>query len=133
MGATTMRTVAHTLFRVGVTLLGLWLGGAQSTLAADVPVAVSPAPEEPLPVPTGWELRLTPYAWGPSLNGKQTVRGRTVDVDITFVDLVRKILEHGDTLLGAMANVEARNGPFGLYADGVYMLVRASAASPGHG
>jgi hypothetical protein len=123
-----MRTVAHTLFRVGVTLLGLSLGGAQSALAADVPAAIAPAPpEESLPLPTGW-YRLTPYAWGPSLNGKQTVRGRTVDIDITFVDLVRKILEHGDTLLGAMANFEARYGPVSLYADGVYMLVNASGS-----
>ena len=50
-----------------------------------------PAVEQPLPVPTGWTVRLTPYVWAPSLNGTQTVRGRTVDVDISFYDLARKI------------------------------------------
>lgn len=96
-------------------------------LAADA--ASAPAPyvaEQPLPVPTGWTVRLTPYVWAPSMNGKQTVRGRTVDVDVSFYDLVRKILEHGDSLIGAMGNVEARNGPFSFYADGVYSLVNVS-------
>src|SRR3954454_6809035 len=121
-----MRTVAHTLVRAGFTLLGLWFGGAGSALAADVPAPVPYVAEQPLPVPTGWTVRLTPYLWAPSLNGTQTVRGRTVDVDVSFYDLARKILEHGDTLIGAMGNIEARNGPLSLYADGVYMLINAS-------
>src|SRR4051812_29312589 len=121
-----MRTVAHTLVRAGLTLLGLWFGGAESALAADVPAPVPYVAEQPLPVPTGWTVRLTPYLWAPSLNGRQTVRGRTVDVDVSFYDLARKILEHGDTLIGAMGNIEARNGPFSFYADGVYTLINVS-------
>ena len=110
-------------------LLGFWLGGTGSALAADVPAPppLSPAVEQPLPVPTGWTARLTPYVWAPSLNGTQTVRGRTVDIDITFVDLARKAFEHG-TLLGAMGNFEARNGPFSFYGDGVYVLVNTSGS-----
>src|SRR3954453_17845810 len=126
MGAT-MRTAAHTGLRASFALLGFWLGGAGSAVAADVPAPpLPPAVEQPLPVPTGWTVRLTPYVWAPSLNGRETVRGRTVDVDVSFYDLARKILEHGDTLIGAMGNIEARNGPLSLYADGVYMLVNAS-------
>ena len=53
-------------------------------------------------------------------------RGRAFDVDVSFYDLVRKILEHGDTLIGAMGNIEARNGPLSLYADGVYTLINVS-------
>src|SRR5690242_12104003 len=124
----TMQAGAHKLLRAGFTLLGIWLGGSQPTLAADV-AALAPVPyavEQPLPVPSGWTYRLTPYIWGPSLNGTQTVRGRTIDVDVSFYDLVRKILEHGDTLIGAMGNLEARNGPLSLYADGVYTLINVS-------
>jgi len=120
-----MRTVAHALFRVGFALLAV--GGAGSALAADAGLAPAPyVAEQPLPVPTGWTFRLTPYVWAPSLNGTQTVRGRTVDVDVSFYDLARKILEHGDTLIGAMGNIEARNGPLSLYADGVYTLINVS-------
>jgi hypothetical protein len=123
-----MRTILRTLRHAILAPFCLLIGAAGPLLAADAsaPAPVPTVPAEPLPMPSGWEFRLTPYVWGPSLNGKQTVRGRTVDVDITFVDIVRKILEHGDTLIGAMANVEARNGPFALFADGVYMLIRAS-------
>src|SRR3954454_9013717 len=121
-----MRTVAHTLVRAGFILLGICFGGAGSALAADVPAPVPYVADQPLPVPSGWTVRLTPYLWAPPLSGTQTVRGRTVDVDVSFYDLARKILEHGDTLLGAMGNIEARNGPLSFYADGVYMLINAS-------
>jgi hypothetical protein len=125
-----MRILARRLCAV-VAPLCLWLGGAATARAADL-VAPTPLPyvaeQSPLPVPTGWTFRLTPYLWAPSLNGSQTVRGRTVDIDISFYDLVRKILEHGDTLIGAMGNFEARNGPFALYADGVYTLINASGS-----
>src|SRR5215213_4858244 len=125
-----MRTVAHRVLKAGFTLLGVCLGGAATALAADIapPAPVPYAVEQPLPVPTGWTYRLTPYVWAPSLNGSPTVRGRTVDIDISFYDLVRKILEHGDSLIGAMGNFEARNGPLSLYADGVYTLINVSSS-----
>ena len=43
-----------------------------------------------LPVPVGWTFRATPYAWLTSLKGSQTIKGRTANIDITFVDLARK-------------------------------------------
>src|SRR4051812_14991292 len=107
----------------------LLFGGPGPLLAAGAP-APAPVPyvaEQPLPVPTGWTVRLTPYLWAPSLNGTQTVRGRTVDIDLSFVDLARKAFEHG-TLIGAMGNLEARNGPLSLYADGVYTSINVSGS-----
>ena len=123
-----MRILARRL-RAVVALLCLWLGGAATALAADIapPTPVPYAVEQPFPVPTGWTFRLTPYVWAPSLNGTQTVRGRAVDIDISFVDLARKAFEHG-TLIGAMGNVEARNGPFSFYGDGVYTLINVSGS-----
>ena len=38
-------------------------------------------------VSSGWEFRITPYAWAPSVNGDVTVRGHTVDIDMSFWDL----------------------------------------------
>jgi hypothetical protein len=124
-----MRTVAHRVLKAGFTLLVVCFGGAHATLAADIapPAPVPYAVEQPLPVPTGWTFRLTPYVWAPSLNGTQTVRGRTVDIDFSFVDLARKAFEHG-TLIGAMGNFEARNGPFSFYGDGVYTLINVSGS-----
>src|SRR3954451_5476128 len=123
-----MRAISRSFRRMVFATVCLLLGGAGASLAADVPAPASIpyAVEQPLPVPSGWTVRLTPYLWAPSLNGTQTVRGRTVDVDVSFYDLVRNILEHGDTLIGAMGNIKARYGPLSLYADGVYTLVNAS-------
>ncbi|MBM6594362.1 hypothetical protein [Microvirga pudoricolor] len=68
------------------------------------------------------------------MSGTQTVRGRSVRVNASFVD----ILERSDTLVGLMGNVEARNGRFALYGDVVWSSigfkrdgVRARAPAPG--
>ena len=51
-----------------------------------------------------------PYGWLISLNGTQTVRGRSVKVDASFIDIVKE----SDTLVALMGDFEARNGPFAL-------------------
>src|SRR5262245_66000517 len=72
-----------------------------------------------VPPPSGWQFRLTPYAWAPSVNGDVTVRGQTVDVDMPFWD----IFDYGDSKaeldsLGAlMGYVGARNGTWGISDD----------------
>ena len=78
--------------------------------------------EQPTPASSGWEFRVTPYAWAPSVNGDVTVRGHTVDIDMSFWDL----FDFGDSkveldsLLALMGYVEARNGPWGIYGDVVW-------------
>ncbi len=78
--------------------------------------------EQPTPVSSGWQLRITPYAWAPSVNGDVTVRGRTVDIDMSFWDL----FDSGnskvelESLLALMGYVEARKGPWGIYGDVVW-------------
>ena len=47
----------------------------------------APVVEQPV-LPPAWTVQFTPYAWLLSLNGSQTVRGRTVDVNETFPELV---------------------------------------------
>lgn len=70
-------------------------------------------------MPPSWSFRITPYGWLMALDGTQTVRGRSVKVDASFVDIVEK----SDTLVGLMGNVEARNGPFALYGDLVWSSI----------
>jgi hypothetical protein len=85
--------------------------------AADMPVK---APITPPPAIEGWTFSLTPYAWATSLNGSTTVKGRTIDVDAGFFD----ILEHTQFPKGLFqlaALGEARYGRFGLLTDIVYM------------
>jgi hypothetical protein len=56
------------------------------------------------------------------LKGEQTVRGRTFDVDASFIDIV----EESDTLAALMGTFEVRNGPFTLYGDLVWSKVELS-------
>src|SRR5215207_8595803 len=65
----------------------LWVLGPRDATGADL---LRPTPP-PLAaeIPSSWTFEFTPYAWATSLKGSQTVRGRTVDVDETFLDIVR--------------------------------------------
>jgi hypothetical protein len=69
---------------------------------------------------SGWSVTFTPYAWLISLNGTQTVRGRTVDIDETFFDIVHDTIGKGGQLFAAMAQAEARHGPFAFFGDVVW-------------
>jgi hypothetical protein len=94
--------------------------GSGPTRAADL--LSNGAYQQPTPVSSGWEFRVTPYAWAPSVNGDVTVRGQTVDIDMSFWDL----FDSGDSkveldsLLALMGYVEARKGPWGIYGDVVW-------------
>jgi hypothetical protein len=77
------------------------------------------APIEPPPAIPGWTFSLTPYVWAISLNGPVTVKGRTIDVDASFID----ILEHTQFPKGLMelaALGEARYDRFALLTDIAY-------------
>ncbi len=76
-------------------------------------------------MPSGWTYRVTPYGWLTALKGTQTVRGRSVKVDASFIDIVEK----SDSLVALMGNVEARNGPFALYGDLVWSRIGAEGGN----
>lgn len=112
------------------TLFGAGIAGA-----ADLPPAA--APQRPPVMTSAWTFRFTPYGWLTALNGNQTVRGRTVKVDASFVDVVDATLGQGGTLIGLMADMEARNGRFALFGDVVWSKIgvdrsgaRTRSASP---
>jgi hypothetical protein len=50
-----------------------------------MPTKALPAPIRPI---DAWTYSATPYGWVTLLNGSTTVKGRTVDVDVDFNDLM---------------------------------------------
>ena len=89
--------------------------------AADVPSADGYAFVAPV-TPSGWQFRVTPYAWAPSVNGDVTVRGHTADIDFSFWDLFNSGSSGAglESLAALMGYVEARKGPWGIYGDVVW-------------
>lgn len=105
-----------------IAMASLWW--ASASFAADVaaPVAAKAPPLDP----SVWTYTVTPYAWLPSINGSTTVKGRTADIDATFIDLLhRKIPKE---LFGLMGSFEARKGPLAVMTDLVYMKVGVSGS-----
>jgi hypothetical protein len=90
--------------------------------AADLPPDAYAYQTPVSPPPSGWSFRLTPYAWAPSVNGDVTVRGRTIDIDMSFWDLFDSGSSKAEleSLLALMGYMEARKGPWGIYGDVVW-------------
>jgi hypothetical protein len=97
-------------------LFGFLTGAVHEASAADLGPSAPPAVQ---PAPSPWSLRLVPYGWLISMNGTQTVRGRSVKVDASFIDIVKE----SDTLVALMGDFEARNGPLALMADLVWTRI----------
>ncbi len=101
--------------RIAAILLAAATGWAGSVHAADM--APPPAPA-PIPVPDV-EIRLTPFFWASGLSGTLGARRNlpTVDVDVSFTDILRNLD------FAAMVAGEYRNGRWGLLADLTYVAV----------
>src|ERR1700751_715707 len=96
--------------------------------AADVSIPVKTV-AAPAPALDAWTFTLAPYVWMPSLNGSTTVKGRTTNVDVTFVD----ILEHTKIpkdLFAVMTYFEARNGRYSFFGDVVSLKVGVNGDMP---
>jgi hypothetical protein len=100
--------------------LAVFVFGASAIAnAADMPTK---APIKPAPAIPGWTFSLTPYFWAVNVNGSNTVKGRTTDVDANFF----QILDHTQFpkgLLELAALGEARYDRFGILTDIVYLKV----------
>ncbi len=93
------------------------VGAAMPAWAADI---AGPPPRSlppPSAVESGWTFRATPYAWFTALNGSQTIKGRTLDVDASFADIFDNTIGDGGSLLALMLDMEARNGKFAILGD----------------
>lgn len=101
-------------------------GSGGATLAADLGTpAPPPVMMAPAAAASGWDFRFVPYGWLISMNGTQTVRGRSTKVDASFID----ILENSDSLVALMGDFEARRGPFAVYGDLVWTKVGVEGGS----
>jgi hypothetical protein len=93
------------------------LGSGRPALSADF--AAAPAP---VISPSQWRLSFTPYGWLPWLQGDMTVKGRSVDLNVSPI----QVLEHLERV-PFMGYAEARNGPIALYSDIFYANLGLSA------
>jgi hypothetical protein len=99
-----------------VVLCGLLLGVTPAASADLYPGVPRNMALEPSPSPSQWQFDFTPYAWLIGVNGNATARGRTVDIDVSFFDLVEK----SDSLMALTGYFEARKGPFSFFTDVVW-------------
>lgn len=65
----------------------------------------------------GWQFIVTPYVWVVGLEGDLTIKGRTADVDASFLDIIR----NSDSIFGFLGNFEVRKGRWGAFVDGTYL------------
>ena len=110
-----------TLHAVASLVIAGPLNWISTSRAADLPPGDGYAYVSPV-AQSGWEFRVTPYAWAPSVNGDVTVRGQTADIDMSFWDLFDSGNSGAelDSLAALMGYVEARNGRWGIYGDIVW-------------
>jgi hypothetical protein len=97
---------------------------ATPTIAAD---AETPPPET-APAPA-WSFTLEPYFWGASLDGSVGVRNLpSANVKVDF----GQIFDHIDWWPPpVMLAGEARNGPYAIFTDFMYLGLEADGSSPG--
>jgi hypothetical protein len=110
-----LRCKARLAFSVAV---GGWLSISTVASAADLPVKTI-APPAP-----AWAFYGTPYLWAPSLDGTSTIWGRSLDVDVSFIDMVERS-QIPKELFGLMGAFEARKDSWSFYTDMAYMRLAA--------
>jgi hypothetical protein len=103
-------------FAVFACTLASMLAGAAAANAGSAKGTAAPA--------NGWQFSFTPYGWMTNLNGDATVRGREVEINEDFFEIVEK----SDSLLAWMSYFEARKGRFAFFTDFVW----ADLGFPGH-
>jgi hypothetical protein len=74
--------------------------------------------------PSKWRFSFTPYAWATGVNGNVTARGHKVNIDESFIDIVKD----SDSLSALMGFFEARKGRLSLFTD----VVWEDLGFPGH-
>lgn len=106
--------------RIAVAGMFIILGCIQAQ-SIDLPVKETKFPANS----RDWSFNFVPYAWITGLKGSQTIRGRTIDVDASFLD----IMEKSDSIIALMMYSEARKERLSLFSDLVYFKLTASAGA----
>ena len=85
-------------------------------------IASAGTPADPVietpPASSGWEFRIEPYGWLTGLDGRTGVGPLVAGIDQSFSD----IFDNLD--MAAALQFEARNGRWGIIADGFYAEIR---------
>ncbi len=90
--------------------------GNTDSLAIETPAAATGSP---------WEFSASPYGWLTGLDGTVGVGGLTGEVNESFSDILPNLK------MAAALQLEARNGRWGIIADGFYADMGASSNPPG--
>lgn len=77
------------------------------------------------PDAAGWKITVAPYVFGSAMNGTTVVKGREVDIDMSFGDILSNLQ------FGAMGLVVARKGDWGVGGDAIWMALGANGTTPG--
>lgn len=83
---------------------------------------IAPTPDAPS---SEWEFRASPYGWLTGLDGTVGVGGLTGEINQSFSDILPNLK------MAAALQFEARNGRWGIIADGFYADMGASSNPPG--
>ena len=104
-------------------LLALLVGVSAMLCVARTAASADLSSVQPVAPVQQWKLSFTPYGWLPWLRGEQTVKGRTVELDVDPI----QVIEHLERV-PFMGYAEARNGSLVFYTDIFYANLGLSAS-----
>lgn len=100
---------------------------AQQEPAPQATAESSPDRADPALVTDTWQLSFTTYLWVPAMDGTQTVRGRSADVDISISDSFENLIENFK--FGITGHIEARKDRLILFGDIMYLATESDVDS----
>jgi hypothetical protein len=102
-------------------IIGVSPAGAAD--ADDTPADIdTAAATSDTPLLDGWEFEFVPYMWLPAMHGTVGAAGRTVQLDVGYMDMLDLIGDHFSAIAG-MAHFEARHDRFAGFIDFTGMKV----------
>lgn len=113
---------AHSLIPIACLLLGSHLLAAGAEPKDTLPPGTS---QQPATKPSGWTFRLEPYGWLMGMDGSVGAGPFSTSVDVSS----KSLLQNLDW--GVFLQAEARNGKWGILADGFFAQLSAEGNPPG--
>lgn len=107
-------------------LVALSGGVAKAQSGNEVSLSYSAPTEAQSKRDDGWHFVLGTYLWTTALNGTATLDGREIQIDATFID----VLKATDSLLAFDLLFVARKGRWGFLVDPLYMKLGAEGQGP---
>ncbi len=118
------RIVGHLAWMLAFVALSGGVAKAQSSNEASLAYAAPTQAKSK--ADDGWQFVLGTYLWTTALNGTATIDGQDIQLDATFID----ILKATDSLLAFDVLFVARKGRWGFLVDPLYMKLGAEGQGP---